>query len=537
MNHFTKSLVALAALGLSPIAASLASGCSDPPAAAAQPICDDAGVPRYVVDPAVLVPGAGVTNEDCRNGICRHNENTDLFRFAGAIYFVHRSAMSQILGPNSALHVYRSNDEGQSFEEVAMIPAVDGRDIRDPVFYRVGDELFIKAITRVNGFAPRDLDAKTMSITFRSSDGVSWENLGPIGPEGWGFWRVTEHEGTLYSAAYRDGDLSVVLYRSEDGVSWTAGPTLYDVAADTPLETELAFTPGGRMLGIVRMDGTDEELLGGTGRLRTKLCWADAPYDAFECPHEITGQRLDGAVHFWHDGRLFVVARKHLQPGLRKRTSLFELVGDFERGPLSAVEWAELPSAGDTAYAGVVALDSGRFLTTWYSGDLPSDPPWPASMLGDTDIWKAVIDLSLFPAKPPTESECPNPRRDPPPDPPVGDCAAIPPDLTAFCGFPCDEGNELGVGEYCTTADEQCGDNSLATICSDVLNGSIAANSFYCTQLCTPDTDCGSGASCVCAPLLGGGEICGCTPDTCSLPAGTGGAGGGGTGGTGGAGG
>ena len=492
-------------------------GCSTPEAT---PLCDAAGVPRYVVAPSVVVAGSGVTNEDCRAGLCRHNENTDLTRFGGAIFLVHRSAMSQILGPNSALHVYRSPDEGQTFEELAVIPAVDDRDIRDPVFYQVGGALFIKAITRVNGFAPRDLDAKTVSIAFRSTDGVHWENLGPIGPEGWGFWRVTEHDGTLYSAAYQDGDLSVVLDRSQDGVSWSDGPVIYDVAADTPLETELALTPGGRMLAIVRMDGTDEELLGGSGRLRTKLCWADPPFAAFVCPHEIAGERLDGAVHFWHEGRLFVVARDHLQPSLRKRTSLFELVGDVERGPLSAVTWAELPSAGDTAYAGVAPLGDGRFLTTWYAGDLPSDPAWPVSMLGPTDIWRATIDFSRFPDAPPTEAECPNPRRAPPAPPPPGDCTAIEPDLTSFCGFPCDEGNALGVGAYCSSAAGQCGDNALATTCSDVLNGLIAAKSSFCTVLCSDATDCGEGARCLCAPLLEGGEICGCTPDTCQLPGG-----------------
>jgi hypothetical protein len=30
------------------------------------------------------------------------------------------------------------------------------------------------------------------------------------------------------------------------------------------------------MLALVRMDGTDAELLGDQGRLRTKICWSDA---------------------------------------------------------------------------------------------------------------------------------------------------------------------------------------------------------------------------------------------------------------------
>jgi hypothetical protein len=484
------------------------------------PLCDETGLPRYVSDARVLAAGVGVTNEDCRSGqLCRHNENTDLFRFKGDIYLVRRTAESQILGPNSALFVYRSRDEGVSFEQVALIPAVNDRDIRDPIFYEAGGELFLKAITRVRGFTPRDQDVKTVSVAFRSSNGTDWSYVGPIGAERWGFWRVTAHEGTLYSAAYEDGDLQVVLHSSTDGVTWAPGARIYGVAEDTPLETELVITPGGRMLAIVRMDGTDEELLGDRGRLRTKLCWADPPYESFDCPHELAGQRMDGAVHFWSDGRLFVVARKHLPPTLRKRTSVFELVGNLEHGPLQAVEWAELPSASDTAYAGAVASKGGsRFLLSWYSGAVEEDEPWTTGMLGETDIWLGSFDVAGLPDAAPTPETCPNPRSEPPPDPGPVDCSEIPVDPTAACGAPCDAGNDLGVGEYCTANGGQCDDNASATTCSALLNGQLIVTSYICTLVCDETTVCGPGASCRCPLFRDGGQICGCIPDACEIP-------------------
>ncbi|MBK8936766.1 MAG: hypothetical protein IPM79_03715 [Polyangiaceae bacterium] len=514
----------------------LESGCTDaedPPVD--EPICDESGLPRYVGEPRVLAAGVGVENEDCRSGaLCRHNENTDLFRFKGALYLVHRTAESQILGPNSALIVYRSSDEGASFQPVATLPAVDDRDIRDPIFYEVDGELFIKAITRVRGFTPRDQDVETVSVAFRSVDGESWTYEGPIGNERWGFWRVTAHEGFQYSAAYEDGDLQVVLQRTSDGLTWEPGAQIYGVAEDTPLETELVITPGGRMLAIIRMDGTDEELLGDKGRLRTKLCWADPPFESFDCPHELEGARLDGAVHFWHDGRLFVVARKHLQPTLRKRTSVYELVGDLEAGPLEALEWAELPSASDTAYAGVAKLDDGRVLMSWYSGEVELDQPWTTGMLGETDIWLATLDLGALPPAPPTAAECPNPRAEPPPDPGPVDCSEVPSDPTAACGEPCDEGNDLGVGEYCTVGGGECDDNASATTCSALLNGQLIVTSYVCTVICDEATECGPGASCRCPLFEDGGQICGCIPDACDIPpeaegelGGEGGAGGG----------
>lgn len=53
----------------------------------------------------------------------------------------------------------RSRDDGKTFKLQSIIPAPPGRDIRDPCFFVVGKRLFIKAITRLPGFALRDQDA------------------------------------------------------------------------------------------------------------------------------------------------------------------------------------------------------------------------------------------------------------------------------------------------------------------------------------------------------------------------------------------
>ena len=359
--------------------------------------------PSFLDDAAILIPGermdVDVPNQDCRTGICRHNENTDLTIFDGAMYLVHRTAMSQVLGPNSALHVYRSTDGGRSFTRLAILPAPDdappGRDLRDPHFYQVGSTLYIKAITRDPVTTARDSDTNSQIVGYSSTDGANWQSLGAIGPLHWSFWRIKQFGNTFYSAAYEDGDQSVVLYTSADGVNWQAGATIYGVAADTPLETELVFFPTGRLLALVRMDGTNDELLGDSGRLRTRTCWADPPYASFDCTNEIDGQRLDGPLAFFWNQRLFVIARKHLQPSDRKRTSLFELSGDFTTNAAPQVkEWGELPSAGDTSYAGVAFVDDHRALVSWYSSYIPDDESWIFAILHATDIWTGVIDFS-----------------------------------------------------------------------------------------------------------------------------------------------
>jgi hypothetical protein len=126
------------------------------------------------------------------------------------------------------------------------------------------------------------------------------------------------------------------------------------------------------------------------------VCWASKPYAKWSCPDEFSGFRLDGAVAWYWRKRLFVVARKHIPSGdlYRKRTALYEITGDLEGGPIYIKEWGELPSAGDTSYAGVSPLGGSRFLVSWYSSPPADDPSWIAGIVGPTDVWQAVLDVS-----------------------------------------------------------------------------------------------------------------------------------------------
>jgi hypothetical protein len=349
-----------------------------------------ATTPAWLSDAHVAVDGLDATNHDCRAGICKHNENTDLIVWRGDVWLVHRTAESQMLGPNSSLHIYRY--AGGSFVETARIEAPSDRDIRDPHFFVVGGELRVKALARLPVVSLRDSDVDTIALASATSDGATWSPFTEIGPHGWSFWRLKQSPaGEWLSAAYQDGDKSVVLYRSSDGASFTAGPVIYDIAAQTPLETELTFLPSGRLMALVRTDGVDAEITG-DGDVRTVVCWSDAPYASFRCPQTLDGVRLDGPLTFWWNGRLLSISRKHLGGDGRKRTALYELGGTLDGGPLTIKEWGELPSAADTSYAGAAQLPDGRWLATWYSGDVEGDDTWLLGMYAATDIWQATID-------------------------------------------------------------------------------------------------------------------------------------------------
>ncbi len=363
----------------------------------------------------IFVKGVGLMNTDCRDGVCPHNENTDLIRWNGAIYLVHRTANSQILGPDSSLHIFRSTDEGATFTQVGTLLAPaglytiaggipdagygdggfespSGRDLRDPAFYIVGGTLYLKALTRLPVTSIRDSFVNTIAVESHSTDGSTWTDLNPMGPAAWSFWRIKEHAGVYYNAAYHDGDSAVSLFSSSDGVTWTQGASIYTGSADTPLETELTFMPSGRLLALVRTDGDEAHLLGDS-TLMTQVCWAQPPYDSFACDPPLTGVRLDGPLSFWYNQRLFVVARKHLGYTDKKRTALYEITGNLEGGPLGINEWLTFPSAGDTSYAGGVELDGGAMLFSWYSSDIPTDQVWALAMFDAADIWLGRVDF------------------------------------------------------------------------------------------------------------------------------------------------
>src|SRR3954462_8384857 len=155
--------------------------------------CGGSSHPGWLSDARVVVDGVHADATECRTQICVHTETADLTVVQGATYLVHRPATSQILGPNSSLRVLRSTNHGQDWQLLAVIPAPDGRDLRDPAFYQVDGKLAIKALTRRQVISLRDSHVDTIAVASVSPDaGQTWSALAPIGPERWSFWRIRD---------------------------------------------------------------------------------------------------------------------------------------------------------------------------------------------------------------------------------------------------------------------------------------------------------------------------------------------------------
>jgi hypothetical protein len=159
-------------------------------------------------------------------------------------------------------------------------------------------------------------------------------------------------------------------------------------------ETALEFLADGRMLFTARLEVTPDSVLGNEGA-RTLIGVAPPPYKDWKTvDSRVT--RLDGPALFAHAGRIFAVAR--YQPGpfgrftrmasalARKRTALYEVRED------RLVYLSDLPSAGDTSYAGVVLRD-GLLTIDYYTSDVQRDVPWILGMFQRSDIRIATLPV------------------------------------------------------------------------------------------------------------------------------------------------
>jgi len=354
-----------------------------------------------------------VTNTRIVYGDGLHNENTEMIVLDDRILLTFRGGESAQIGSDRAhLNIYASFDGGETFEKRTEVDAnnlPDGRDIRDPKLISFKGRLFLYAISRLPGGHYRDLGGKAWTVRSESTDGGdTWSD--PVrtydAADIWGFWRLTPRrfsEGgqareTLYATAYDDGDTTVALFASDDGVDWKLRGTIIDSYDDVPSEAELQFFGPNQetAVSIVRLD--NQEILQDG---ESAICTSQAPFTDWECGRRIP-QRIDGPTWLVHalDGvdRHFVFARKHL-PCTRKRTAIYELRGDLAdpRSPIEVCELAEVPSSGDTAYTALAPLGGDRFLLSWYTSAVDRDVPWLEGQFTPSDIWLADVDLSAAP--------------------------------------------------------------------------------------------------------------------------------------------
>jgi hypothetical protein len=213
-----------------------------------------------------------------------------------------------------------------------------------------------------------------------------------IDPPGWLFWRPKTRDGvTWYVTAYWHKHGRSILLKSGNGADWEIVSEIYNGEGND--ETDFEFLPDGRILATARLEGnTDTQW--GDRTASTLLATAAPPYTEWTyAKSNVT--RFDGPCLFPYGGRVYGIARyqathaRHIAElgGMysRKRTSLFAV----EERALTYV--CDLPSAGDTSYAGVV-VRGDEAVASYYTTPPQRDVPWAIGMFGPTHIRMARID-------------------------------------------------------------------------------------------------------------------------------------------------
>ncbi len=315
-----------------------------------------------------------------------HNSNTDLIFWQDRFYLIHASSPWHFASERCRLVLHRSPD-ARTWERVTAFH-IPGQDIRDPKLAVIGGRLFLYVLKNCA------LNPEPYTTAFTSTDdGKTWTPMTDVEPAGWLFWRPKTRDGvTWYVPAYWWEHGKSVLLKSTDGQVWRRVSTIHE--GDRNDETDMAFLPDGRILCTARLEVSDN--IFGDDDASTLIAVSEPPYTQWSSvKSRVT--RLDGPALFTFGGRVCAVGRHNPDsPGLlndfgsilgKKRTSLYEVLPD------RLVHLSDLPSCGDTSYAGVVLRGEDAYIS-YYTNDVRRDYPWILGMVRASDVRIAKVALT-----------------------------------------------------------------------------------------------------------------------------------------------
>lgn len=277
----------------------------------------------------------------------RHNAFTGITRFQGKPYITFRSATNHVSG-DGIVRVLAA-DDADAWQPVGECRRPEW-DLRDPKIVAFGDSLLVYCAAVQRTAQP----PTRVPMVCRSRDGVAFDD--PVAltgiPEGYWLWHAVAHDGRLYGTAYSSrgkGDAHVMLYQSSDGLHW-------EHLADFPVagnETYLDFDAQGRLWALVRCD---------PGGHVPSLCCAEPPYTQFQSVRRLP-MRLQGPMVKRFDNGCVIICRQW-DPPFRSNTRTALLWLEDKDDPKLI---RDLPSGGDTSYAGWLDVGPGRAIVSYYS--------------------------------------------------------------------------------------------------------------------------------------------------------------------------
>ncbi len=293
-----------------------------------------------------------------------HNAFTDLVRYRERWYCAFREGKGHV-SPDGALRIITSVDTVQW--QTAAYFTSQNSDLRDAkLSVTPGGWLMLSGAE-----AMHDRSQKShQSIVWYSPDGVNWSERYDIGDPNFWLWRVTWLGNRAYGLGYgcSPNEKFVRLYSSDDGIHFN---TLVDRLMDEnfPNESSIVFD-GETAYCLLRRDGPPRpKKIKDIRKLKHLLPpdrdsndglfgVAKPPYTQWNW--QSLGRSIGGPhMILLPDGRLLAAVRLSSLP---VRTSLCWI--DKQTGRMT--EALELPSGGDTSYAGLVFY-AGYLWVSYYS--------------------------------------------------------------------------------------------------------------------------------------------------------------------------
>ena len=317
-----------------------------------------------------------------------HNAFTDLVTWQGKLWLAYRAAPNHFGSKNSRIVLLRSED-AHTWQKAAQFTG-QGEDIRDPKLAVIAGHLVLFALRN------HSLDPKPYQTVFScSDDGQVWEAFSPAAPGGWLLGKPkSAADGNWYAPGHNINQSAVRLFRMSENFYWQMHAIITQrQGAD---ETAIEFQQDGGLLAVTRMEAGGG--LFGSLQAGTMLLCAKPPYQSWETGNTCHLTRLDGPCLFTDEGQILAVGRYQPQvSGLfgksgsvlaRKRTALFRI-------SQSSLDWlADLPSAGDTSYAGAAEWD-GKVFISYYTSPPEKDTLWIAGMLAPASIRITTLEGEL----------------------------------------------------------------------------------------------------------------------------------------------
>ncbi len=336
---------------------------------------------KAAVDPSVVLETWKAVSDG------NHNSNTDLTFWNGQFYLCHQASPYHLGSRRSRMRLLRSPD-ARNWTLIEEFRPQDW-EYRDPTFGQIGERLFIYFLPNRD----RNPEPYTTAFTW-SIDGESWKPVQEVQPEqrGWLFWRPkTLDDKTWYVTAYWHEHGRSQLLKSEDGLVWETVSYIWEGERND--ETDFEFMADGRIISTARLEG--KGTMWGDDAGSTLISVAEPPYTKWtHTKSKVT--RLDGPCLFAYNGRTYSVGRyqaSHFprfveQGGLfaRKRTSIFLVE------PEGLTRLTDLPSAGDTSYAGI-AIRGDEMYVSYYTSSIKRDPVWVQGMFEPSQIRMARVSL------------------------------------------------------------------------------------------------------------------------------------------------